>query len=249
MLLISVVSPLAIVISLSGFANFFVRTGAWIHTNVSSGPVLAAMYIYFPLVVATSFFAMAVECYATWRGTLATREAFRRAAYDFLKLITSPVWFVVRLGGLIDRPSRTPAQSVAYAIAAPWVIPVLCMTVYVIANRSNYFFPLTAAFAATVAYALAYGLWRAAELTGLTNYRVTGAFMGFVIAILVAIPPFVIDAQSETVRTHLGRRQTFEILASILPVLLALVVSLFRGLRAGWRTGRMEVDYGYGVRR
>src|ERR1043165_2267205 len=122
MLLASFINPLAIMISFWGFANFLVRTGAWIHANVSSGPMQVAIYAYLPLVAATSFFALAVDCYATWRNTPTRSDAFKRGAYDVLKLVTGPVWFVARLGGLTDRPTRTPVQSVAYAIAAPWVI-------------------------------------------------------------------------------------------------------------------------------
>src|ERR1700752_3281215 len=197
---------------------------------------------YLWLVIGTQAVASAAGFYVRLRGAVTARELLAAMRRDVAASVALPAVIFAWLAGLAERGTVAPGQTVARAIAWPWLIPAVCAAWFFIANRLFNLFPLALAVLPLVVYGIALLFWAVAEELGITSRRAGGALAGFFAAFAALLLCFLIGAQAWMLRFEVGRGAKLAVLTSYLPVYVAAIVSIERGLRIGWRNAGRKLD-------
>jgi hypothetical protein len=202
---------------------------------------------YVALVAGTQVVASAVGFYARFRCTATARELFTAMRRDVAGAVTAPAIVWAWLTGLAQRGPVAPGQIVARAVAWPWFIPAVCAAVFVITNRLFNLFPLALALVPLLVYGIALSLWAVAEELDITNRRFGGALIGLTAAIAAVMLSSMIGAQAWMLRFQVGAAAKLSLLTTYLPVYVAAIISIERGMRIGWRNAGRKLDAAGGV--
>lgn len=228
-----------------GFAQMFVvflqRSFAWASNSLNlNAPrptlLLTAVQIHLVLVPATWVFARAVLAYATSRNANTLPAVARAAGADIREGFYGAVRRTVWLSGLNDQGTPSVGERIARAVAAPWLIPAACALMFIVLNKVINLFPLALALLVLVAYAVAVLAWRYAERLNITSYRLGGAVVGLICAILAMMICSLTSIQSWVFVLQAGGTPKYALLVSYLPPYIATIISLGLGLRLGWRS-------------
>jgi hypothetical protein len=216
-----------------------VRSFTWLNQGFSlNGPrptlLFSAVQTYLLLVPATWLFARAVFAYASARRTGTLSAAVRTVAHDVNNWVRGAVRNAVN--GLNEQGTQDVGSIVARAVALPWLIPAGCTLAFLIINKVFSLLPLALVLLVLVAYVVARLTWRLAERLHITSYRVGGATTGILCAILATMVCSIASIQSWVFLLQAGGSPSYGLLVSYLPPYLAMIMSLGRGLRAGWRS-------------
>ena len=197
---------------------------------------------YVWLAIGTQAAASTIGIYARFRRAATPRELFAALRGDLGVAARAPVVVAGSLTGIADRGPLTAGQTVARAIAWPWLIPAAAAAWFVISNGLFNLFPLVLGIVPLVAYGIALGLWSIAEDFEITNWRYGGALVGLLAAIAAVVLCSGLGAQAWMLRFQVGGQAKLGLLTSYLPVYIATIISIERGVRIGWRNAGRKAD-------
>ena len=235
----SIHMPQAIGLAFWLFVDFITQSYSRVASALArnaSLPYLGSIPYYLSYLALAWICAWFTREYAVSRGVTSTLDVLSALGRSIASAAERSVAAVLRLAGVVETTQPSPARTVARAVAAPWLVPAACTFLFIAMNGVLNLFPVVMALVALAAYGVTLLLWRLAAAVHLTDSRFGAAMVGGLSAILVAFFCVPIFAQSWAFRLLAGPQAHLPVLVSMLPVNLAFIASVYRGVRSGLRS-------------